>query len=317
MKLDPHRQIKVTKENIATILKSYNINDFDFKIPDDGISNTTLIIEHNFKKYILRIYRKDGKDNNDINLEIEFQDFLRLNGIPVPEIYENKNSNKLTLAEIDEIKWQCILMEFIEGQNVTTKPSHNLISELAQIQAQMHLLGIEFVKNKNLNKNPFLHLNDSLAKKIENINFHKDNQNVLDFIERVKKYKYDLSLDLPYGYNHLDIDFDGNVITKNNEVAGVIDFDDLRSSPPVICLGYTLWNILDEDGFEIMSSYLKEYEKIRPLNNLERETLTHVVFFRNYVIGIIRLMLWEKDTPTEDIENILKLEKEIPLLNFN
>jgi Ser/Thr protein kinase RdoA (MazF antagonist) len=314
MKLDPSRQIKITQENIAKIVDFYSIHDFTFTIPEDGISNTTLIIESGVKKFILRVYRKDGKKDDDINLEIEFQDYLKLHHIPVPEIYKNKNEDKLTIVEIDGANWQCVFMEFIEGQNITVKPSHELISELAHIQAKMHLLGVEFVKAKNINKYPFLHLSDSLASKIENIHFHKDNKKVLDFIERVKVYKYDLNLDLPYGYNHLDIDFDGNVITKNNRIVGIIDFDDLRSSPPIMCLGYTLWNILDEDGFEIMLSYLKEYEKIRPLNSLEHETLPHVIFFRNYVIGIIRLMLWKENTPIEDIDNILKLEKEIPLL---
>jgi Ser/Thr protein kinase RdoA (MazF antagonist) len=181
----------------------------------------------------------------------------------------------------------------------------------------MHLFGVEFTKSKNISKYLWLHLSDSLASKIENINALKDSKEVLEFIERVKAYKYDMSPDLPYGFNHLDIDFDGNVITHENKIAGIIDFDDLRSSPPIVCLGYTLWNILDDNGIDDMKFYLEEYEKIRPLTPFEYEALPHVIFFRNYVIGVIRLMLWEGDTPMEDITDILKLEKEIPSLTFN
>lgn len=205
-------------------------------------------------------------------------------------------------------------MDFVEGSSVTENPSRELISELATLQAKMHLLGIQFVEMANRSDILWKDLHDSHAVRIKSV--PENRKDILDFVERIKAYSYSLDVDLPYGYNHLDIDFDGNVLTKDNHVSGIIDFEDLEYSPSVACLGFSLWNLLDDEGVEAMFYYLSEYEKIRPLVPVERDVLPHVLFFRNYVIGVIRLLSWNEDTPIEDIEDILKHEKEIPDLRF-
>ena len=155
-------------------------------------------------------------------------------------------------------------------------------------------------------------MHDSLVSKVEGTSV--GGQEVRDLLQRIKVYSYPLSTDLPYGYNHLDIDFDGNVLTKNNHVSGIVDFDDLQYSPGVVCLGYSLWNILDDEGIHAMRHYLREYEKVRPLTPAEYEALPNVVFFRNYVMVVIRLLLGSEITPIEDVAGLLKLEKVIPTL---
>jgi homoserine kinase type II len=312
MKMHFGDQINITDNTVALILKFYGIFDFSFKPINQGIENTSLFIESKDKKYVLRVYRQKRKINEDISFEIEFQDYLREQGIPIPLVYFNLKKEELSIVNIDGNDWQIILMQFIEGESVTLDPKKELIIELAHVQARMHLLGIEFAKKTDRLKSPINNLNGSIANKIENLPIQ--NENVVKFAERVKSFKYELNKDLPYGYNHSDLDFDGNVIIKDSKVAGIIDFDDLRYSPSVMCLGFSLWNVLDDSGIEAFRLYMKEYESIRPLNNLEKEALPHVIFFRNYQIGIIRLLLWEKDTPIEDITKIIQLEKDIPLI---
>jgi Ser/Thr protein kinase RdoA (MazF antagonist) len=95
-----------------------------------------------------------------------------------------------------------------------------------------------------------------------------------------------------------------------------VDFEDLQYSPAIVCLGFTLWNILDDQGLEIMKKYLEEYEKIRSLTEEEKIVLPNVIFFRNYVIGVVRLLLWDEKTDLKDFEDILQLEKDIPVF-FN
>jgi Ser/Thr protein kinase RdoA (MazF antagonist) len=311
MKLNPENQINLNKETLDKMLKAYNIFDFTFESIKQGIENSSAFIENNKKKYVLRVYAQGKKDEN-IAFEINFQDYLREHGMPIPIIYKNNDGEELTIIEIDNKRWQVVLMDFVEGKNVTTKPSYDLISELAQMQAKMHLLGIEFAK---LNPKPihlWTDLHDRFASKINKIPDYS--QEVLDLIERIKKYNYPLNSELPYGYNHLDIDFDGNVITKDNKINGVIDFDDLKYSPIIVCLGYSLWNILNDQGIESMKYYLNEYEKVRPLNAVEYEALPNVVFFRNYVMAVIWLLFWEKNTSMKNIQDVLKLEKEILII---
>lgn len=311
MKLEPDNQINLNKEGLATILSAYSISDFTFEPIKEGIANSSAFIQSNNKKYVVRVYAQ-GKKDEDISFEINFQDYLREHGIPIPVIHKNSNGQELTLIEIEGKRWQVILMDFVEGKSVTIKPSNDLIAELARMQAKMHLLGIEFAKLNPRPSHLWTDLHDGLASKVENTSV--GGQEVKDLIERIKNYSYPLSPDLPYGYNHLDIDFDGNVLTQDNRVNGIVDFEDLKYSPIIVCLGYSLWNILDDEGLEAMKHYLGEYEKVRPLTSIEYEALPNVIFFRNYVMAIIRLLLWEENTPIEDIQGILKLEKEIPIL---
>lgn len=313
MKLEPDNQIDLTKETLATILSVYDIQNFTFMPINEGIANSSARIESEGKKYVARVYAQ-GKNDADILFEISFQDYLREHSIPIPVIYKNKDGNELTITEIDGKRWQIILMNFIEGQSVTIKPSYELITELATLQAKMHLLGLEFAKNSSKPKKLWADLHDSLAPKVESTNV--GGKEVQDLIQRIKTYSYPLKSNLPYGYNHLDIDFDGNVLTKDNRVSGIVDFEDLQYSPTIVCLGYSLWNILDDEGVDAMRHYLKEYKKMRSLTSVEYEALPNVILFRNYVMVIIRLLLWNKDTPIEDITNLIRLEKEIPIL-FN
>lgn len=311
MKLEPYNQISLTKEILAKLLDAYGIADFIFDPINEGIANSSARIETNGKKYVVRVYAQ-GKKDEDITFEIEFQDYLREQGIPIPIIHKNKQGEELTGIEVDGRRWQVILMDFVEGRSVTVKPSYELIAELANLQAKMHLLGMEFEKSVDRPKKLWADLHDGLVSKVENTSV--GGQDLRDLLQRIKAYGYPLSPDLPYGYNHLDIDFDGNVLTKDSRVSGIVDFEDLQYSPVIVCLGYSLWNILDDEGIDAMKHYLKEYEKVRPLTPAEYEALPNVVFFRNYVMVVIRLLLWEETTPIEDVTNLLKLEKEIPAL---
>ncbi len=305
-KLNPENQLPVNKEVLAKILDNYSITDFTYQPIERGMANTSLIVESNGKKYILRAYANQRKSNEEIAFEIEFQDYLLDHGIPIPKFYPNSEEKELTLVEHAGRTWQCVLIEFVEGQGVTTTPSKELLYDLAQYQAKMHLAGIEFAKSADKPKKLWIDLHDGLAGKITGVS----DPEILAFLGRVKEYNYPLNPNLPYGYNHLDLDFDGNVLTKNNKITAILDFDDLEYSPIVVCLGYTLWNTVIEDGIEAMLYYLKEYEKIRLLSVEEREALPEVINFRNYVIGIIDLILNNNDR----IEEILKLEKEMPAI---
>jgi Ser/Thr protein kinase RdoA (MazF antagonist) len=311
MKLEPDNQINFTKETLVVLLDAYGISDFTFESISEGIANSSARIESGGKKYVMRVYAQ-GKNDDDILFEINFQDYLRVHGIPIPVIHKSTGGSELVIAELGHKRWQVILMDFVEGKSVTIKPSHKLIAELAHLQAKMHLLGMEFVKNTDKPQKPWTDLHDSLVSKVRNTTV--GGREVRDLLQRIKAYRYPLSPDLPYGYNHLDIDFDGNVLTKGERVSGIVDFDDLQYSPLIVCLGYSLWNILDDEGIDAMKHYLREYEKVRLLTPIEYEALPNVVFFRNYVLCVVRLLLWDENTPIEDITNLICLEKDIPKL---
>lgn len=313
MKLEPANQISLSRRALTIILDAYDITDFAFSPIHKGIVNSSARITSGGREYVVRVYAQ-GKSDDDVLFEVIFQDYLRGRGIPIPVVHRNKGGSELTVVKVGGKRWQVILMDFVEGQSITVRPSYELISELATLQAKMHLLGIEFAKSTDRPKKQWVDLRDELVSKIDQTAV--DDQDVRDLIQRIKECRFVLSSDLPYGYNHLDIDFDGNVLTKDNRVSGIVDFDDLQYSPAIVCLGYSLWNILDDEGADAMRHYLREYEKIRPLTPVEYEALPNVIFFRNYMIAVIRLLLWDEHTSTDDVTNLLRLEKVIPTLVF-
>ena len=216
MKLEPTDQIDLSKETLAKILCAYKIQDFTFEPIHEGIANSSARIQSGDTKFVVRVYAQ-GKKDEHILFEINFQDYLRNHNIPIPLVHKNTSGNELTIAEMDGKRWQAILMELIECQSVTAQPSFELLSELAHLQARMHILGIEFGKDVDKAKNLWVDLRDGHAAKVENTTV--GGREVQDLLERIKAYRYSLSPDLPHGYNHLDIDFDGNVLTKNGKVS--------------------------------------------------------------------------------------------------
>jgi Ser/Thr protein kinase RdoA (MazF antagonist) len=310
-KLEQDKQIKVNNENITTILRFYDITKFTYREIKQGIENTSLYIEEDNKKYVLRIYRADSKTDKEICFELEFQDYLRKHKIPIPIIYKNIDGNELSIIELGSTKWQVILMEFCKGDigisNITY--SNQLIHELATIQSKMHKLGVVFSK-KYPCENKWKNLKDSYVIKID-VNKYSDR--IKSFLQRSNSFSYILPTEITYGYNHLDIDFDGNVIVNNDTISGIIDFDDLKYSPNIVCLGYTLWGILFDYGIDEMNTYLKKYQELHPLNQFEMEALPQCILFRNYTIGVLNRLFEGSD---EKIEKIIKLESEIPRL-FN
>src|SRR3989338_2105781 len=179
-KLYPDKQYPVSKESLTPILSKYSIRDFTFEALHGGIANTTVRIEHEGKRFVLRVYRQERKSDEVIALEIEFQDFLRHHCVPIPRIVKNAGGSELTIHESAGIRWQCILMEFIEG-TIRTPYTPELVTELSDIQAHMHLLGIEFAKKKGGGK-PWkdLHLGHAPTAA------HSSDPSVRCFIERMR-----------------------------------------------------------------------------------------------------------------------------------
>ncbi len=316
-KLDPTKQINLTQEALARILQNYGVGDFAYKPIDQGIENTSVFITGGGNRYVVRVYKYEKKTDGDIEFELKFQDYLRENGIPIPLIYKNTEGKELSVVEIDNRRRQVILMEYIEGD--TSAPyTPELIMQLSSLQAKMHNLGIAFAKQnpstslwKTLRDSYAVTLNKLLYSTIVGYNKNKYSPELQRFIERARAFSYALTTDLTHGYNHLDLDSAGNIIVKDGLINGILDFDDLEYSPCVVCLAYTLWDVLFDSEEEGMKKYLANYQTMRPLTAAEYEVLPHCILFRNYSIGILNLLVRDRDY---EMPRILQLEKEIPAL---
>src|SRR3989338_55227 len=309
-KAKPYMQIKPSEQIVAGILKEYDLIHRAFKIFPHGIENTSLFILTNKRKYVLRIYRKNRKTVKDIQQELTFMEFLRDANIPVPQVFKNKHGTYVTRYKTSTTLWSCILQEFAQGSH-PKKYSLKTIEKLAATQARMHVLGKEFAKR--VPAQPYwVHLREKSFSPFIKISKLKS-ATIKDFVVRAKKCAYALPKNLPIAYNHMDITHD-NILVKNEAVTAVLDFDDACLAPTVICLGYTLWDIIYiTRKVQHIFSYLAAYTKHRPLTMLERRTLKDILLFRNYVIGTMEIMFYgEKGN---DVKPILKFEKMISELN--
>jgi Ser/Thr protein kinase RdoA (MazF antagonist) len=109
----------------------------------------------------------------------------------------------------------------------------------------------------------------------------------------------------------LGIDFrDGNVLLSEGRISAVLDFDDARYAPVIICLANTLWSILsDSKDYENARTYVATYEKTRPLSSAEKQSIKGILLHRHY--WICAMVVSFGQTSAKDIEGYLGMEQKV------
>ncbi|HSW74696.1 MAG TPA: phosphotransferase [Candidatus Saccharimonadales bacterium] len=303
-------QFPVSHISLASILSHYSINDFSYSLADGGIENTTCIIQAPEQTYALRIYRQAKKPLAAIKCELLYMSALRSQGLPVPTVYTNQHESAITQAHVNDQNWEALLMEYMLGQHPSGYTSA-LISQMAQAQAPMHLIGEAFDRPNNVVPHPTKLVESEFVHRVDQDKL--DNKKLLDYIERIVKYEVILDKELPLGYSHFDFDSGNILVDSNGHLSAILDFDDLQYSPLVVCLGYTLWSILYETRSEnLILRYMAEYQKNRRLCQLEQQFLPKVMLFRHYVITALKVL--NGHTAQADVQKYEDVEKQIILL---
>lgn len=286
MKIAEKSQFNPDRQKIARILERYDLELKSYREASAGIENTTLIIDTNKGAFVMRIYRQQKKPALEINRELDFMTYLRINGMKVPVVVANKAGDQLTTERFKNKRWRIIVMEFIEGYHAE-KYTDGLINELSSIQARMHNLSSTYKDSYPISE-PLTRLKESYF-----ITLIPQSQIIDDrlgaFLDRAKDYELKLPRELPRGLCHLDYDTD-NTLVKDDAVAAVLDFDDLGLAPFVVCLGYTLWHVYTYAGQEASKSYLENYKTKRKLSDLELSYIKPIMLFRHYVISAVKIL---------------------------
>ena len=306
MKIEPDKQFIASPERLAMFLKQYNLVFMDYTEASSGIENSTLITTTKQGKFVVRVYRQGKKSLSDINLEVNFINFLRENGIKIPEILQNNNGAYITAVELEDMVWRAIVMDFIEGVHVESY-THRLVTELATTQVLMHIQSSSYHFHDAAHIDELIELRDKFF--VKQIDHSKITNTLLDdFLQRAQSYVVSLDKHLPKGLCHLDYDKE-NTITRNNSLAAVIDFDDLAIAPFVVCLSYTLWHVRQQSGKDMVKHYLSAYESVRPLSELEKSYLQPIMLFRHYFISSIKIL--NNHLATYEVNKYLSLEAEL------
>lgn len=305
MKIDPEKQFLPNQKNLAELAAKYGLKLKSFDIATTGIENTTIIANCDRGRFVFRIYRQSKKSNGHIEQEIKFTTFLKTHDIQVPQIIVNINGDALTVFTANDVLWQGIIMEFVQGMHPANY-SHSLIERMATLQATIHNISSDF-------SDSYLGF---VLRELRERHFIKDipvaelqDTKLVDFLDRAKKYIVTLSDDLSWGLCHLDFDEGNILVDEKDKITAVLDFDDLALAPYVVDLGYSLWSVWYSGELASASEYLLAYEQNRELSGQEKDCLRSVILFRHYVICALNIL--EGETDDEHVDKYLRLENEM------
>jgi Ser/Thr protein kinase RdoA (MazF antagonist) len=183
-----------------------------------------------------------------------------------------------------------------------------LLDHMAPLQARMHTLGEQYANTHTIKSGRTALRGTSMTDEL--LNNTALESDMRDFLERVKAFVVELDDSLPKGLSHFDFDID-NVLTQNDRVTAILDFGDMECLPLVVCLGYTLWDVLFEKGGSpaLVARYLQNYQEVRQLSQREKEVLREIILFRHYVITTVQIHFG--DFSQNDLDKALQQEQDL------
>jgi len=287
-KLSPENQFPPTEASIRQILAQYGLPLTRYKPAKSGIENLTLIIWSDDHKYVLRVYRQHKKSDSDIRLELDFMKALHDEGLPLPVMLPSMVGDPLVIAKLHGQRWQSVLMNYAAGEHPKSY-SPTLAVDMAKIQARMHVVGKGYARRHSLNSKQRglkeTHFTTAL------LSDTKTEPSLRPFLKRVQAFNVELDESLPIGLSHFDYDADNLFADNTGHVSAVLDFDDTQCMPLVVCLAYTLWDIVasTQQSDALVAQYLQAYQQIRPLSQSEKNILPAIILFRHYVIKVFNI----------------------------
>ena len=290
MKIDSKQQFQPTRAALKDILVAYGLALVNFRSAETGIENCTLFIETNKGPYVLRIYRRMRKSDRDISTELDFIAYLDKHDVPVASALANLDGAYVTHLD----GWRSILMPHIEGTHANHY-NKALVTELSTWQAKLHQLALIY-DSENTPLEPLRFLQDRTF--LPSVNMRDLNNDARLFMERAASYSVPLSSGLPTGLCHLDYDIDNILVGKNDTVTAILDFDDLTYAPLVVCLGYTMRDVITHGSLRLAEAYLKSYNERRTLTDMERDLLPRIMLYRHYMLGAFVAVAGDMDDET-------------------
>lgn len=290
LKINPKDQFKVSKPALEEILKSYNISTFDYEIPEGGVSNMNLIIRlEGVKKYVLRILRKNKKTIDEINLEIDFQNFLASNSLPIAQTVQNSDGAHITLFKEGEVVWQCILIEFIQGNHpeiTDFSQNRDFLKDLAYQQAELYNTSAKYTgkyekeKLTNLSQTFSAKIIENIANDID-LNKIKNHNLLRDINMRNELYSSLTGLNLTYSLIHDDINIT-NILIDNGNISAILDFDELYYGPVISCVINTAFEFVRfSNNPNIVFGYLKYFQERFTLKADDLAIIKNLLLLRN------------------------------------
>ncbi|MFT6106544.1 MAG: homoserine kinase type II [Rickettsiales bacterium] len=270
---------KLTKQEIASFIKeNYQIGELlSFKEIVDGIDNSNFIIETNVNKFILTIF--ESRINAD---ELPFFMNLKLHlaghGISCPEPINNNSGSIISLIKNKSAS----IVSFLNG--TTLKPEKNGLydsitikncAQIGKVAASLHKAVLDFkeVRRNDLGISDWEGFFNKIAEKTDDYQqgLRAEIRGYVDFLIR------NWQINHPKGVVHVDMFPDNVFFDKKGDLSGVIDFyfaaNDLFIYDLAIVINAWCFDKNNQFSQEKYDVLLQEYQKIRPISNIEMEFL--------------------------------------------
>jgi Ser/Thr protein kinase RdoA (MazF antagonist) len=242
-KINSEKQIKISREILTKVLLNYDINEFDFEFPENGLNNVNVLIISDQEKYFLRVQRLHKKTDAELELELQYLAYLRNKNLPVPIVVKNKFGKNFSIFSDLGLNWQIILFQSLPGIHLPYsdfKNDFSLVKKISKLQSDLYLANQDFKPIKNLK--PITNLaQTSTAKIIEEllIDFNVEsikNPKIKKIINSRFLYYKDIEQEnLTFSLVHDDIN-QSNLLFENGEISGLLDFDEVYLGPVVSCV---------------------------------------------------------------------------------
>jgi Ser/Thr protein kinase RdoA (MazF antagonist) len=301
-------QFPITHRNVAAALRPYGITDFEFSLAMSGVKNATIIVEAPEGKHALRVYRQGKKVKSEIELELGFAEFVGEHGIPVAGVVRTTGGDRVAEFAVAGKTWQAVLMQFEHGHHPEGYTSY-LLARMAGMQAHMHKLGVEFASQRGMMLSGAETLApDSLVRTLDGQRL--TDPRLVELLARAKALRVVLPAELERGFSHFDF-VDGNLlVSASGRISSVLDFDDARYAPLVICLANTLWSILAATkGYDAARLYVQTYQQTRRLAPTELAVIKDLLLHRGY--WICAMVVSFGSATASEMDHLLAMERKV------
>ncbi len=240
------------------------------------------VVNHNYKvatktnTYLWKL--NSHKNKQGLENELLILHHLEKNNFPSPKIVATKDGKYI--HTYDGLHgW---LYNYIDG-DVPKIISDNQLKKLGQLLAELHThcKNIEQPNQKTTwDPKDLINLIKQASKEPQEQKVFNDIISLGDLQKEVAKFKFDQTL--PIGITHQDIKPE-NIILQGEEIVGIVDFDNSYRGTLLHDITTTIiWTCFEKDQLKTnrIESLLSGYQKVRPLEEKEKQSLWPAICFR-------------------------------------
>ena len=237
-----------------------------------GLHDNYLIESHG-QKYIFRIYRNNWRSEEEIMFELEWLEFLNSQTCLVAKLIKTKKDDLIFQIDSPEGTRLAAMFHYADGNAPGNTINSNEAKLLGGTIANIHNLSDEFIPRHSRQALDIPYLLDSSLNDIEPYLDNSEYAYLSNLGQQLNTAmpRLDKALGV-YGLCIGDVN-PTNFHIDNNKIT-VFDFDQCGYGYRAFEIGKFFSSIRSHNKkFEIQEAFLKGYQSIRPLNQIEQEAI--------------------------------------------